>query len=239
MSGRLPRSRSPPHPKTQMRRAGTSAAQRPEDAGKRVRGMGIVDQHGEVLTGDDRLEPARHARKGLETLRDRRERRPERMRRRRGREHVLEMALRRRGASRRRCARRRRRASRASRRASSSTASARTSPPAPKVTTGLAIVARRPTTLASAAFSTADAARLRARVERGEEPGLGAQVVVLIAVEVHVIAPEVGEDRRRPRGCRRSGPARARATRPPSQRGSRRRRASPRAARRSRSQAAW
>jgi hypothetical protein len=49
-------------------------------------------------------------------------------------------------------------------------ASARTSPPAPKVTTGLAIVARRPTTLASAAFSTA-ARAASARIECYEEPG--------------------------------------------------------------------
>ena len=74
MSGRLPGSRSPPHPNTHddpavpvRPAAGTAAS----DAAEGVGGVGVVDEHRERLAGVDALEPPGHDQRVAETGDDR------------------------------------------------------------------------------------------------------------------------------------------------------------------------
>ena len=71
ISGRLPRSRSPPAPNTQITRpppdpASRQLAGRAQHVLERVGRVGVVDEHGEVLALVDRLEAARDAHAALE-----------------------------------------------------------------------------------------------------------------------------------------------------------------------------
>ena len=72
ISGRLPRSRSPPAPNTQSTRPWPAASEPRQLARgaqhvlERVRRVGVVDEHGEVLALVDRLEAPRHAHPALQ-----------------------------------------------------------------------------------------------------------------------------------------------------------------------------
>ena len=63
ISGRLPRSRSPPAPKTTSTRPLVELARRPQHVVERVGRVRVVDEHGEGLALVDGLEAAGHARR--------------------------------------------------------------------------------------------------------------------------------------------------------------------------------
>ena len=71
ISGRLPRSRSPPQPKTQITRPVVELARGAQHVLERVGLVRVVDDHLERLALVDRLEPPRHAAHRLEPARDR------------------------------------------------------------------------------------------------------------------------------------------------------------------------
>ena len=60
ISGRLPWSRSPPAPNTQISRPGDHLAQRLQGAGQGVGRVGEIDKHAERLPALDPLQPAGH-----------------------------------------------------------------------------------------------------------------------------------------------------------------------------------
>jgi hypothetical protein len=71
ISGRLPRSLSPPQPKTQMTRLPRELTRGPEHVLQRVRLVGVIDDDRERLARLDRLEPAWNALERLDPRRDR------------------------------------------------------------------------------------------------------------------------------------------------------------------------
>ena len=91
MSGRLSRSRSPPAPNTTTTRPSPSGARGAEHGLERIRGVGVVDDHREVLTLVDRLEPPRDAGHRTDPGRDRVLVEVEQQRRRDRGEHVLDV----------------------------------------------------------------------------------------------------------------------------------------------------
>ena len=214
MIGRLPRSRSPPQPKSTIRRpgvSGRSALQRPL---QRVGGVGVVAQHDERRRGQP-LHPTGHLGGAGQSLDHLVQRQPEAESHGRRSEGIGDVELARAAAA---------HASRLPERPSirnrlplapsaGSTARTSASGARPKLTDAAV------RGIASHAGSSAFARHHRVLRQQPEQLELGGEVVLHGPVIVEVVAREVGEDRRPRRSARPAGPGRGCVTRSPSRRG--------------------